>query len=284
MPETIQPPAWLVAVISGVFALVLFVWFRILRNWLRGQPALERRGRRRAPWGADGAALAVLFLMGALLSVAAGPGAVEPTREAGLKLSAAFLQGMVFLAFTGFTVGWLASNNSPRAATPSDFGLGGPASRWPRDLLLGVLGTAAMLPLVYSVNGLMIALFGEPTVHPAIESLIKSPQTEAVVAAGLLAVVLAPLFEELAFRVLLQGWLEKLTPRSSWLPIIVSSILFGLAHTNQGFAPIPIVVLALGLGYVYRQTHSYPAVVAMHAAFNALSLVVAIGAGQLQTP
>ena len=284
MLQANQLPLWLVVLILGALALSLITWFLVGWNWLRGEPALERRGRRRAPWGADGAALAVLFLMGALISVAAGPSASDSARESGLELSNVFLQGMVFFAFTGVTVGWLASNNAPRPAAPSDFGLGGPVSRWPRDLLLGVLGTAAMLPIVYSVNGIMIALFGEPTVHPAIESLMETPETEAVAAAGLLAVVLAPLFEELAFRVLLQGWLEKLTPRSSWLPILISATLFGLAHTNQGFAPIPIVVLALGLGYVYRQTHSYPAVVAMHAAFNALSLAVAIGAGQLQTP
>ena len=44
----------------------------------------------------------------------------------------------------------------------------------------------------------------------------------------------------------------------------------------------------MGLGYVYRQTHRFVPIVAMHMAFNALGLAVAIASagqgGLVETP
>lgn len=290
MPTVPQPPMWLLVVVAAAGALVVTAWVGVGMRWSQGEPALARRPRRRVPWGADGAALACLFLVGAALTVVATltlnaePRAIVESRESGLTLWQAAAHGLMLLMFSTVVVGWLTTNYAARKVRLSDFGLASSPSGWFRDALLGVLACGAMLPIVYVVNAVVIALLGQPSVHPAIESLMNKPRTETVLSAALLAVVLAPVFEELAFRVLLQGWLERRWDRGAWPPIVLSAVAFGLAHTNQGYAPIPIIVLALGLGYVYRQTHSYPAVVAMHATFNALSLAVAIGAGPLLSP
>ena len=59
----------------------------------------------------------------------------------------------------------------------------------------------------------------------------------------------------------------------SWVPIILSSILFALAHFGQGPAPIPLFFLSLGLGFIYQRTHRiWPSVVA-HMLVNGLAVV-----------
>ncbi len=282
MPEgPIELPAWLVTLFYGVLLLVVVTWARIIGRTSQGKPVIARRLRRRVPWGLDGSILAGLVLVSSVLASMV-PLETDPAQEKEqlleVGLQAVGLQAAVLLIYTGIAIGLLLMNY-PKLRW-ADFGFTTNAKRLPRDITFGVMGAAAMLPLVYIVQSLLIRLLGDPTPHPAIEQLMSDPSPEALVAVALLAVVVAPLFEELAFRVLLQGGLERSTSRRAWWPILVSATLFGIAHTNQGFAQAPIIILALGLGYMYRQTHSYVAVVSMHMAFNALSLAVALGAGE----
>ena len=59
----------------------------------------------------------------------------------------------------------------------------------------------------------------------------------------------------------------------AWLPIVVASILFSLAHFGQGTAPIPLFFLSLGLGFIYQRTHRiWPSIVA-HMLVNGLAVV-----------
>ncbi|MEM6365835.1 MAG: type II CAAX endopeptidase family protein, partial [Planctomycetota bacterium] len=44
-------------------------------------------------------------------------------------------------------------------------------------------------------------------------------------------------------------------PKAYW-PILVSSVVFALAHWGHGLAPIPLFFMSLGLGYLVRQTGS----------------------------
>lgn len=59
----------------------------------------------------------------------------------------------------------------------------------------------------------------------------------------------------------------------SWSPIILSSILFALAHFGQGPAPIPLFFLSMGFGFIYQRTHRiWPSIVA-HMLVNGLAVV-----------
>jgi hypothetical protein len=58
-----------------------------------------------------------------------------------------------------------------------------------------------------------------------------------------------------------------------WLPIALSSLLFGLAHIGYGPEPVPLFLLALILGYVYQRTHRIVPCMVTHALFNGTSLV-----------
>jgi len=61
-------------------------------------------------------------------------------------------------------------------------------------------------------------------------------------------------------------------PWRFWLPIVASSILFACAHLGQGPAPIPLFVLSLGIGYVFRKTGSIIPCIVIHVALNAISM------------
>src|SRR5687767_4662553 len=57
-----------------------------------------------------------------------------------------------------------------------------------------------------------------------------------------------------------------------WLPIVMISIIFALMHYSHGLAWIPLTLLALGLDYIYQQTHRLLPSITVHFCLNALSM------------
>jgi uncharacterized protein len=81
----------------------------------------------------------------------------------------------------------------------------------------------------------------------------------------LLLVIAAPFFEELIFRgIILDGLLKKYSPATS---ILISSILFGLAHLSpwQGASGFIIGIFA---GWIYYKSQSLSLTMIIHAAVN----------------
>jgi hypothetical protein len=66
--------------------------------------------------------------------------------------------------------------------------------------------------------------------------------------------------------------------RNFWPAVVLTSLFFGILHMPQWPAPISIFVLSLALGAVYQRTGSLIAAIFMHATFNGLSTLAAIGA------
>jgi membrane protease YdiL (CAAX protease family) len=90
-------------------------------------------------------------------------------------------------------------------------------------------------------------------------------------------IVLAPLIEETLFRGFLQTFIRQhLGPRQA---ILITSLLFSCFHysAEQGLGNIPIIgslfILALFLGYLYERQGSLIAPIALHASFNAISVM-----------
>ena len=152
----------------------------------------------------------------------------------------------------------------------SEFGISW--GNWIRETLYGILGFFASLLPVYLVQwaSLNWKFRTEETQHPLLKFLQENPGPETILWIALAAVVLAPLAEELVFRVILQGSLQsKFSPKTS---IAISSIVFAGVH---GFPDaLGLVPLAVILGYVYHRRHSYLAVVVLHTLFNLLSLIL----------
>lgn len=134
----------------------------------------------------------------------------------------------------------------------------------------GGLGFVASLLPVFLVLLLTFPLRSDETTHPFLRLLAESDLTESLPPVLLAAVVLAPLKEELIFRVVLQSWLvNKLGVQAG---ILVGAIIFAGAH---GFPDsLGLIPLALLLGIVYHVRRSVLAVILMHALFNAFNITL----------
>ncbi len=117
-----------------------------------------------------------------------------------------------------------------------------------------------------------ITYFHDLLIHPESQDILsRFPRSSVGVAMfALLAVVLAPLFEELFFR----GFLFRGLARSwGWFPgAIVSAAAFGIAHVQLSVF-VPLFALGFALAWVYKRTGSLWTSISLHALFNGISLV-----------
>jgi membrane protease YdiL (CAAX protease family) len=106
--------------------------------------------------------------------------------------------------------------------------------------------------------------------NPLLRLLTESPNFVNITLVCLLAVVIAPLSEEMLFRVILQGWLSTVLRPAISIAFVV--VAFAAIH---GFPDaLTLIPLATVLGWVFHRRHSYIAVVVIHFLFNATMLVL----------
>ncbi len=116
--------------------------------------------------------------------------------------------------------------------------------------------------------------------HGILKHIAESDDRLAVVGLCVVAVVGAPIVEEVIFRGVLQSALRHLLPEANrWWAIMIASVVFALIHIGS-VVPVTLVValpayvvLAMGLGYVYEKTGRLWAPIFIHAAFNGLSIL-----------
>jgi membrane protease YdiL (CAAX protease family) len=78
----------------------------------------------------------------------------------------------------------------------------------PGDIRLGLIGFVMLAPPVYALQGVLVSFWKESK-HPIVEMFKETPDARFFGVLLVSAAVVAPLVEELMFRVLLQGFLEK---------------------------------------------------------------------------
>ncbi len=107
--------------------------------------------------------------------------------------------------------------------------------------------------------------------HPFLKLLDEGVDWDIMLLIFLMAVVVAPVVEELLFRVtLLGGMLQRRHYVLGW---VVSSVLFGMAH---GFPDcIALLPLAFAIGYAYSRRRSYRTAMLVHFLFNAFNMLLA---------
>ncbi len=154
------------------------------------------------------------------------------------------------------------------------------------DGVLGLRASLMILPPVLVVSGLVSLLI--PYNHPVIDSMagLRDPWMFSLIFLG--TAIVTPFVEEFLFRVLLQGGLQRIAdpaiaddsdesaawqPHAYW-PMVFSSVVFAAMHLGQGGAPIPLFVLSLGLGYLYRQTGNITAPMIVHMVLNGSTIVL----------
>lgn len=158
------------------------------------------------------------------------------------------------------------------------FGLG--LRRPGRTIGFTIAGALFIIPAtLLALNGsaLVVRALGveTPTIaHKLLEEFAAFPR-EQQVQFGLMAVILAPLIEEVFFRGLFQTGLKGSgLGHRPWLAIVVASAFFTVIHLGAvPWVALPgLFVLSVGLGYTYEKTGSLVPPILIHAAFNGLNV------------
>ena len=138
--------------------------------------------------------------------------------------------------------------------------------------LAAYLPTTALRLLIVLIS---IGIVGEPPKsHPFLEMLEAGVSVSMIAIILIMAVFVAPIVEELQFRVVVLGGIAQLG--QPMLALIVSSTLFAFAH---GFPDsIALIPLALALGYTYLRRRSYVTVMLVHLMFNGFNMILALAA------
>jgi len=154
----------------------------------------------------------------------------------------------------------------------SGFGL--TCRRLGRNITWGVLGYLAVWPLCMGCAQLIVWFTGEPPLHTVIQ-LLRSPRMPmwGTLTLWLSAVLISPVAEEVFFRGLLQTVVRGYSDRP-WLAIVVASAAFGLVHAHQPQYVAPLLLLGLGLGYIYEHTGSLVGPIVLHILFNSRTMIM----------
>jgi membrane protease YdiL (CAAX protease family) len=197
------------AFVGGVILSSVATFLYVASRYWHG-PVLPFEPRRPVPWGAPAAILAVVFVIMAVLPAVGAGDAGEPGAERDAADMAAGLLGLIIseLAIVGpflFAVIVLS------AATPRDLGLPANEREFGRDILIGVVACLAVLAPIVLLQALLMNLFHlKESGHELVKMVIEGkPNLIVLVLASVAAVAIAPVCEEIMFRLLLQGWLEK---------------------------------------------------------------------------
>ena len=123
--------------------------------------------------------------------------------------------------------------------------------------------------------------------HEELKIITTHPQLPLRILIVVVAVVIAPLIEEMLFRGLFQTMLRSYLSdfgfrissfrcrQSAWLSIAISSGIFAMVHSNTGHWPA-LFALSVCMGYAYEKSGSLFRPIFIHSLFNAASIITAL--------
>jgi membrane protease YdiL (CAAX protease family) len=148
----------------------------------------------------------------------------------------------------------------------------------PKDFPAALLNLLSVWPIIAAAMVLTMRLgellWGpdfEIQPHEELELIRAYSQPPVRVLIIITAVTIVPVFEEMLFRGLFQTMLRSIFP-NGWLSIVISSVLFILAHANAEHWP-GLFVLSLSMGYAYEKSGSLLRPIFIHCLFNATSII-----------
>ncbi|MCY2990550.1 MAG: CPBP family glutamic-type intramembrane protease [Planctomycetota bacterium] len=346
MPTGLSQPL----LIFGILVALLTsfrLWLRAFGRLRAGQQILPHEPRRLAPWGlldVLGTVVLLVVLQAAALSCLPPdwrplPGIALEAMQTDQRIGVLLASALAELAAAGISL--VAVKLRSRASWRD---LGFDVRKIAADVRLGSAAFLMLAPPVYVIQMTLVYWF--PSQHPLIVAIKKDPDLLFLMLSGFTAVIVAPLAEEYFFRVLLQGWCERIAtagadllslflggaaspgspltaapqgtataspasheppvepdhpdassrafdgqpsgapasrespveaeavaPPSLW-PIGLSAGLFAAMHASHGPDPIPLFLLAVGLGYLYQRTHRILPCLVVHFLLNSCSMVM----------
>ena len=138
---------------------------------------------------------------------------------------------------------------------------------------LSILSLAALYPLVFLVQIFLEKIQGIHPQQPLVQFLRQNTHYSDRAIVTLLAVVIAPLSEELIFRGYLYGVLRQHIGLLG--AMLITSTLFAAIHQYWPVFP-GLFLLAVGLSLVYELTGCLLVPILMHSLFNFIGIVATI--------
>jgi uncharacterized protein len=139
---------------------------------------------------------------------------------------------------------------------------------------VGVVGTIG----AYTINAILVTALGaeDPVEQEVLQEVLAGGRT--MIVALIVAVVMAPLVEEILFRGLLFQALRRRV--GLWPAALLSTAIFAVIHVEIVFSqPVALAGLsALGvfLAWAFHRTGSLVVPILGHAVFNGMSVLLAI--------
>jgi membrane protease YdiL (CAAX protease family) len=161
----------------------------------------------------------------------------------------------------------------------------------PKDFAAAFLSLISVLPLIWATMYLIMYIgrffFGpeyDISKHEQLEIITAYPKWQVQVLVFVVAVVIAPVLEEMIFRGLFQTVIRsffesrdsKLGTRSRvWLPVFISAGLFSMVHGNVPHWPA-LFLLGVCMGYAYEKSGSLFRSIFIHALFNSIPVTLSL--------
>lgn len=189
------------------------------------------------------------------------------------EISAVFIQGILFqlgalLAIAHFT-------RRHKSSWSGAFGMTLPGLKQAVGQGIGCyIGIMPVIVVTSILYQLFLYVAGYPVTMQDVVALFMEPHSAwSLLLLLLMAVVLAPLAEEMLFRGILMPALMKKTGTGA--AVAISSALFALSHMHlPSLAPIFVLSLALSLLYIY--SGSLWSAIMLHAVFNGVSIGILV--------
>jgi membrane protease YdiL (CAAX protease family) len=199
------------------------------------------------------------------------PASIESPKGAFLASASAFIPGAVVALF-------LARLMSQSAASAG-------LKPTKTDLPLGAAGFALTVPVIVAANwagGKIYTQITGDTVakisHSTLSSIAEHKDDPWTWGTAGIAIIVAPILEELVYRGFLQSMILRLTGIPG-LAVLISSTLFTAMHwsaVNQSWPSlVPIAALSLGCGIAMERCKRIGVPIVMHMLFNAANIALA---------
>ncbi len=268
-----------------VLVAVMAAWAAVSVLILRAMGLLRRGSLARArrdvshlswmEWLGLAVGLHVVSLMGAAAAVQLG------LSTGGLATDDAVAQGLVWML--GHYVVGLGVVVGVRVWDAKPFAAAGFSIRR-RDILIGLLGLAAVWPLILLTTmagaALSTWLSGEAPnrlAHETLRTILDDPGSPIawLLIAGV--VIGAPILEEVMYRGLLQTAFVRFL-RKPVLAILATSVLFAGQHVGSAdpHAIAGLFVFSIALGFAFERSGRLGPSIVMHAGFNAANVILAL--------
>jgi membrane protease YdiL (CAAX protease family) len=263
---------WALVPVSG---LCLFGWWLIKTSLGRKALVNSKPRRNNMPSGFAWMFLLLWFcvtmLAGFLVEVLT-PGALEDR----LVLIRTIVQAVVN---TAFGIGALILVRNYFARRLKGFGIS--LKKIPGDALFAFADLYAIWPVVFAV--LQATLMVGRWIYSSDYQIERNEELELIAqyaqpsirtAILISGTIVTPFFEEILFRGLIQSAIRTLV-RGPWIAIAVSSAVFALVHPQAHWAGI--FVMGMLFGYAYERSGSLLRPMFIHALFNGITIIAAMG-------